>query len=241
MSAPSGGDRATAANGRGLTRPIPAVVDWLVAAVVVLSGLLSLVGASALAFLVDRRLLVDAAARGDLQFEGVSEADGIEILLSVRTWTAAGLFVLGAATVLVAAAYLVLVRRARRRSAAGGPPRSYVLTAVLGAVASALLSFLPFSPAIGGAAAGYLEHGASGRTTATGALSGLLATAPLVLLGAFVLGGLVAGLLDVGASGLAVVAGTALLVALAVVATVGAGLGAAGGYAGGLVAADDEE
>lgn len=58
------------------------------------------------------------------------------------------------------------------------------VNALLGAVVSVLLSFLPFSPALGGAVAGYLEETDGLRV---GAISGLFASLPLfgvvVLLG----------------------------------------------------------
>lgn len=237
MSPPSSADRATSAGDSGTDRPIPAVVDWVVAGILALFGLLALVFGSALAFLVDRPTLADAAARGDLQFEGVSRADGIEILGAVSTWTGIGMVVLGIALVVAGVAYLVSARRA----ASGEPADGYVRTAVLGAVVSALLSFLPFSPAIGGALAGYLEHGASGHATRAGALSGLLLSAPVVLVLGFVFGGLASGLLAVGASRFAAVVVGLLLFAVATTVGVGAGLGAVGGYAGGLIAADDAD
>lgn len=54
--------------------------------------------------------------------------------------------------------------------------RSLLVDALLGAVVSIVLSFLPFSPVLGGGVAGYLhrEEGAK-----VGALSGVLASIPL--------------------------------------------------------------
>lgn len=56
------------------------------------------------------------------------------------------------------------------------------LNAVVGAVASLVLVFLPFSPAVGGAAAGYLQRGTTTDGAKAGAVSGLLVAFPLFLL-----------------------------------------------------------
>lgn len=58
--------------------------------------------------------------------------------------------------------------------------RSTSTNALIGAVVTVLASFVPFSPVVGGAVAGYLE----GRNGArVGAISGAMAAVPLVLLG----------------------------------------------------------
>ena len=56
------------------------------------------------------------------------------------------------------------------------------LNAVVGAVASLVLVFLPFSPAVGGAAAGYLQRGTTTNGATAGAVTGLLVAFPLFLL-----------------------------------------------------------
>lgn len=55
-----------------------------------------------------------------------------------------------------------------------------LLNAVIGAVATVVLTFLPFSPVVGGAIAGYLQHGDQSAAIRVGALSGVLAAIPLV-------------------------------------------------------------
>jgi hypothetical protein len=59
------------------------------------------------------------------------------------------------------------------------------LNAVVGAVASLVLVFPPFSPAVGGAAAGYLQRGSTTGGAKAGAVTGLLVAFPLFLLVAF--------------------------------------------------------
>lgn len=55
-----------------------------------------------------------------------------------------------------------------------------LLNAVIGAVATVVLTFLPFSPVVGGAIAGYLQKGDQSAAFRVGALSGLIAAIPLV-------------------------------------------------------------
>lgn len=103
-----------------------------------------------------------------------------------------------------------------------------LLNAVVGAVVTVLTSFLPLSPVLGGAVAGYLQRRDG---FAVGALSGLLAAIPLVLLMGLFLGVVTAflgfgaprGLFGVGFLGV-------LFLGLLVVYSVL--FGAAGGYLG---------
>lgn len=55
------------------------------------------------------------------------------------------------------------------------------LNALIGAAASVLLGFIPFSPVLGGGIAGYLEGGDSRDGAKVGAISGVIAAIPLIL------------------------------------------------------------
>lgn len=110
--------------------------------------------------------------------------------------------------------------------------------ALLGAVATIVLSFVPFSPVLGGGIAGYLQRGTRNEGVKVGAISGVIATVPVVAVvllavsiftivpaGSDVLGlaigGLVLGLVVFLVAGLYTVA-----------------LGALGGYLGAYLAED---
>jgi len=74
-----------------------------------------------------------------------------------------------------------------------GRSRSGFVNALLGAVVMTVFSWIPFAPVVGGALSGYLEAGeqhatnsASRRGVRVGALAGVLATIPAVLVLAFV-------------------------------------------------------
>jgi len=74
-----------------------------------------------------------------------------------------------------------------------GRSRSGFVNALLGAVVMTVFSWIPFAPVVGGALSGYLEAGeahatgpASRRGIRVGALAGVLATIPAVLVLAFV-------------------------------------------------------
>lgn len=229
-------DDGSLETGSALARPLPAFVDWLLSAIIALAGLALLLAGTALRVVVDWTFLAAAIARGDLAGDPFTDAELLEIANSVVTWIGLGLLLTGVVMVVVAIWYAYARHRARGNAAEGEPVGSYVANAVVGAVTTGLLSFLPLSPAVGGALAGYLEHAESGRSVGVGALSGLLAVAPLLSVGVFLLVGLVAGLLVIEAAGLALVVGAAVALGLLVVGTVSAGLGAVGGYVGGTLA-----
>ena len=219
---------------------LPEFVDWLVAAGIVLGGLISLVGGSALFFIVDRDLLAEGIEGGTVTVTLVqtelTDAEMLEVVLAVVSWTGIGLLVTGLGMVVFAIAYVIRRRRTHRRVQNGEAANSYWAYVVLGAVVTAVLSFIPFSPGIGGAIAGYLERGESDRTVSVGALSGLFSMLPLLAIVVASLGGLVAGLLAIDQAGVAIVVVVGLIFVLMLVATIGAGLGALGGYIGGRFA-----
>jgi hypothetical protein len=160
----------------------------------------------------------------------------LDLVLAVVSWAGLGLVVTGVGMVLFAVGYLVRRYRVHQRAGPNEPARTYGSHAVLGAVFTGVLSFVPFSSGIGGAVAGYFERGRSDRTVSVGAVAGLLAMAPVLVVVLFVLVGVVDGFLGVGQSGLAVVGVALILLVLMLVSTIGAGLGALGGYVGGQFA-----
>jgi hypothetical protein len=114
------------------------------------------------------------------------------------------------------------------------------LHALLGAVVTTVLFFVPFSPAIGGGVAAYLNGADTSEGLRIGALSGLFAEIPLFLVGlgavsllGFVVVGLDAGA-AVGVGGLLII----LVVGLFTV-TYTVGLSALGGYVGASLAAGE--
>lgn len=93
------------------------------------------------------------------------------------------------------------------------PRGSTLLHGVVGGVAGVFLSFIPYSTVLGGGIAGYLEGGSLRDGAVVGAVAGVVALVPFILLGLFVISvlGLFGG-----------VAGAAVGVVL--VAVIGAGL-----------------
>jgi hypothetical protein len=79
----------------------------------------------------------------------------------------------------------------------GDDRRSTLVNALVGGVAAVVLAFLPLSPALGGALAGYLEGPDSEQGLRVGALAGLLSVVPFALL-FFLFGGLLLAFLPIG-------------------------------------------
>ena len=233
-------DSGTSSGHPAADGPLPEFVDWILGALIAIGGFLSLIGGSALVFVVDRDTLAEGIEEGTITVTiysaELTEEEMLEVVDAVVSWTGIGLLVTGIATLLFAVGYVIIRHRKRRRAEGGEHISSYGANIVLGAVAAGVFSFLPFSPGIGGALAGYLERADSDRTVSAGALAGLLAMLPILVILLFVLGGLVAGLRTVNQSGVAILTSATMLFALMLVATIGAGLGALGGYIGGRFA-----
>ncbi|APW97103.1 hypothetical protein CHINAEXTREME_04665 [Halobiforma lacisalsi AJ5] len=112
-----------------------------------------------------------------------------------------------------------------------------IVHALIGAVVGIVLSFIPFSTIVGGAAAGFLE-GPDGRDGAlVGALAGLIAFVPVAAIAFVALGvfGFALGIAALPAEGFAFVA-LAVLAFATLVFLYTVGLSALGGYLGAFLA-----
>ena len=220
--------------------PLPELLDWVLGAIVGLAGLMAIVGSSALIFLVDRDVIAEGieeeAVTVTVFTTELTDAEAVDLAAAVLSWTGIGLAVTGLGMLAFAVWFVVKRHGAHRRARTGEPVGSYSTFALLGAVTAAFLSFIPLSPALGGALAGYLERGESERIVSVGAVSGLLVVLPLLSLLVFVLVGLVTGMLAVDQAGAGIVVGAGMVLGAAFVATVSIGLGALGGYVGGTFA-----
>jgi hypothetical protein len=228
-------ERGATAERLGL-RPVPAVVDWIVGALLALVGLAAALGGTAMFVAIDRSEIREAVANEDVQSDVLTDPELVDVTQSLATWTSVGLIAIGAVLVVTGLGFAVLRHRAHRRVAPGEPVSSYRANALYGAIVTVVLSFVPLSQVLGGLVAGYLEAANSDRVLGVGALSGVLSVAPALALLAFVMGGVVAGLLGVAAGAFALLVAAALLFTAALLAAFGAALGAFGGYAGGRIA-----
>ncbi len=223
-----------------------AFVDWLVAAIVALGGVLAVFGGSALAFLVDREMIAEEIQREavtvEVFFTELDDGDATVVADALVSWMGIGLLVVGAGMVLFAIGYLVY--RHRKRGRYGAEPESipsYGTFALVGALVASILSFIPFATVLGGAVAGYLERIDSRRTTSVGALSGILPLVPILGLGLFLLVGVADGMFEIGEPDLAWFSAVAVVFAALFALIVAGGLGAIGGYLGGWLAERSED
>lgn len=221
-------------------RPLPEYVDWLVGVVIALGGMALIVGGTAVSFVFDRELLAREIEAGRttvvIMERDLTDAEMLEFTLEVVNWTGIGLLVTGAVLVAFAVGYVTFRHRAHQTSSEGGDAETYRSAAILGAVVTTILSFVPFSPVLGSGLAGYLEQPASGRSVRVGVLSGLLSMVPVLLILGFLTVGLYSGLATVQEAGLGIVVIAAMVFGLLVLSVYGAGLGAIGGFAGGRLA-----
>lgn len=119
--------------------------------------------------------------------------------------------------------------------------KSTLVNALIGAVVTVVVSFVPFSPVIGGGVAGYLQHGSREEGVKVGAISGVIATIPVVL-GVLLIAS-VFTIVPSGTGGLGLAVG-GLVLALVVFLLAGiytVGLGAVGGYLGAYLAEERVE
>jgi hypothetical protein len=216
----------------------PRFLDWLVPIVLVLIGLALVVGGTALLAGADEGLIREAVQDETIQSDVFTGEDLVDVTFATAWWSGIGLVVTGVTVWLAAVWFYVLRRRERRLEAEGGRP-SYVWTnAIVGGVAAIVLGFIPFSQAVGGAIAGWLQASDRDTNLKVGGLSGLLTGLPIALAVVFVFAGLIDGSMAVEDGNWAflwigvlafVVVFTLLFVAV---------LGAIGGWIGGRIAGE---
>jgi len=209
--------------------PVPVAVDWLLGAVAAAVGFLLLAVGIGLYARVDRAVIAEFLTAESTEVNGLTTAEAIAAGVPFVDWFSAGLAVTGLGLVVAAVGFVRARRRTRRRVASeGGTTATFWASAVYGAAATSLVSFVPGAGIVGGGFAAYLQE--SGSTTRVGGAAGLVGwvlTVPL-------LGFLAVGLLA-GASAVDMLAGGVVLAGIVVVGELvtlafNIGAGAFGGY-----------
>jgi hypothetical protein len=114
-----------------------------------------------------------------------------------------------------------------------------LLNAVIGAVVSVVLAFLPFSTVLGGGVAGYLQRTTRSDGLRVGAISGLITMLPLVLFGTVFGGAFFMPLFGISPRALFGV-GFVLLVTVVLLLVYTVALAAIGGYIGVYIATETD-
>lgn len=209
------------------------LVDWIVTGLLVLWGIGLAAGGLVLFDLADRTVIARWIAEGRLTSTELTDLQLLDATYAAIWWGGIGLVVTGLLFLVAAVGFLALRSRARRSDPTTD---SLATSAVLGAVVTAVTSFVPFSALIGGAAAGYDRGGSRETGLRTGAISGLLGAVPIGVVFAFLAVGLLS--VDATAGGVAI---AALVLSLVTVATTFLVLGAIGGYVGAGIGRRDSD
>jgi hypothetical protein len=242
MGQPDNSSEAVGRNSGAFEPPIPGYVDWIVAAIIALGGLFLTIGGSVLVFVVNRDFLAEGIESGQVSIglvdRELSRAEMLDFVAGIVDWTGFGLLLTGIALVVFAIGYAVVRHRRHGRTAAGESAGSFRSYAITGGAASAVLSFIPFSPIVGSGLAGYLGHQDTGHSTSVGAFSGFLYVLPGLVILLFLTIGVFVGLSNVGEAGIGYVLFAVMLLVMLIVSAYGAGVGALGGFLGGRLAED---
>jgi len=214
--------------------PLSRTVDWLVAGVLLVVGAAFVAGGAFASALADRAQIATWVADGRLTSTEMTDAELIDATFALLWGGGIGVAVTGGLVVVGAVAFLALQSRARRRfDATGELAVSTTSTAILGALVTVGAAFVPFSPVLGGGVAGYLRSSTTTSAVRTGALAGVLATVPVLVVYAAITWSLLGT--ATGLTGLvALVFGLTLVVLVAYMTA----LSALGAYVGDRIVAD---
>ncbi|GAA0679880.1 DUF5518 domain-containing protein [Natronoarchaeum mannanilyticum] len=206
-----------------------AIFDAIVALLIAVPGLGAASAGVAVYRSADAATAEEIVAELEVTATTMTDAELVDAIHSLMVWGGLGLAVTGAVLVVAGIAFAAYSRRVRRRlEGTGLVIDDRIVLAVVGAVVSAVTSFVPFSPLVGGGVAGYVRRGSSGDALRIGALAGIALAAPYALLLVFLAGGAFAA--NAVTLGLLIVAMLAISSAITVV------LSAIGGYAGSAIA-----
>ncbi len=200
------------------------LLDWSIGAILTIVGLLGATFGLGIYYAVNRPDVAELIYNSEFQSDVLTEAEAIDALVAVGQWTGLGFVVAGGLTVIAGVAVVVAHGRARR--AGRSTPRWIV--ALVGGILGIVLGFVPFSPALGGAVAGYLDPNRSASGLGIGTVAGLFGAVPVVIVASFASVGLFMGL--PGDAIILVISVFGLLFIFTVATAVG--LSAVGGYAG---------
>lgn len=229
-------DSATVQRGR-TPEPLGQIVDWLVAAVLVFGGLATTAIGAAVYGAADRAWITELVEDGTIQSTELTNAELIDVTYGFAWWGGLGLLVTGGVLILAGVAFLVYRRRSRARREEleiTGPDTT--VNAIVGGVVTAVTSFVPFSPVIGGAVSGYLQGGDRTEGVRVGLYAGLVATAPVALLFVFLAIAFAGIAAELSLGSLLLVGVAGLFIGLLVTVAYVVGLSALGGYLGVVLA-----
>jgi hypothetical protein len=214
-------------------------VDWVVTALLVLGGLLFGLLGVFMNGIADRAEIARLVADGTIQSTTLSDAELVDVTYSMAWWGGLGLVVTGVLMLVGGVAFFTYRRRAReRRTELGMTGPDTTTNAIVGGVITIVAGFVPLSPILGGAIAGYLQRGSRDGGAKVGAFSGVVASVPIALLFAFLVVGLGAVVAEVTAGVVAIAGILGLVVGLVAVIAYMVGLGALGGYLGAYLRED---
>jgi hypothetical protein len=223
--------------GRTDTTTLGRIVDWGVSGLLAFAGLVVgvlglLVNASA-----DRAAIADLVRQGTIESGTLTDAELVDVTYALLWWGGVGLALAGLLALGGGVGFFLYrrrrspVERVDPTAEVEAPTRpDSVTTAVAGGAVTIVTSFVPFSPLLGGAVAGYLDGGGRRAGARAGALAGLVALVPLAVVFLFLLGATAVVASELGLGVAAVAAGLALLVGLVVAGAYTVGLSALGGY-----------
>lgn len=200
-------------------------IDWAIGAILSIAGVLIALGGIALYYGVTRPDITDYVHSSEFQSEVLTDGEAIDALVALGQWSGIGLLVAGGLLVLIGIAVVIAHRRARHDNRS---TPNWIL-GVVGALIGSLLSFIPLSPILGGAAAGYLNPNPETRGLGIGILAGVFGSLPLFVVIIFASIGLIVSVPSETATAVVTVVSVALFLILPYFV----GLSAIGGYLGG--------
>jgi|GEM_PF-1303958 len=164
-------------------------MDWVIGAFLGVVGILVTLAGTALHYGVTRPDVAELVHNSEFQSDVLTEAEAIDVLVALGQWSGVGLAIGGVLLVLFGIAVVIAHRRARTNDQT---TPSWIL-GVVGALVGSILSFIPFSPVLGGAVAAYLDPRHEASALGTGALAGVFASLPLLVVAVFAAIGLFMG------------------------------------------------
>lgn len=177
----------------GISRGMRRAIDIVVAISLVLVGVGGAVLGGLLVSLADRDLILELVEEETIEGDFLTEAELVDLVYTGLIWGGAGVILAGIVLVIGGIVGIGYRRRLDQRIEADEEQAtpSLASNALVGAVVTVVVSFVPFSSLVGGAVAGYLQQDDARAGFRAGIVTGLFLALPVTLIFGVLLTGII--------------------------------------------------
>ncbi len=157
------------------------VVDWVITGLLIVLGLVVSAGGGVLVGVADRELFHELIEDEPIDSDLITHAELGDLIFAFAWWGGTGTVIAGIALILAGVLFGIGRHRIDQLEPGSETP-TFVANALLGGVVTVFLSVIPFSGALGGGIAGYLETDDAWEGALVGGTAAFFPLLPLLII-----------------------------------------------------------